>query len=188
MTANSRSNLYLGLLCIGFATVLVFVWIPLDTESGIIEKVRGRFNIGDALAPTVAACFVLVGSVLLLVFERNDPFQPTLRKSHVLFITGLIAVTIVSLLVMRFAGPFFAEIANLFRDEPVEYRLLRATPGWKHIGFILGGVMMVSGIIVIVERKFSRRALLTAILAVTAMIVVFDLPFENLLLPPNGDV
>ena len=100
----------------------------------------------------------------------------------------LMVVTIVSLLVMRFAGPFFAEIANLFRAEPIEYRLLRATPGWKHVGFVLGGVMMVSGIIAIVERGFSRRGLLTAVLAVVVMILVFDVPFEDLLLPPNGDV
>lgn len=89
---------------------------------------------------------------------------------------------------MRFAGPFMVEIANLFRTEPVEYRLLRATAGWKHIGFVLGGVTMISGIIAIVEHGFSRRGLLVGFLAVVLMIVVFDLPFEDLLLPPNGDV
>ena len=188
MSAQSRSNLYIGLICTVLAVTLIFVWIPLDTDSGIVEKVRGRFNIGDALAPTVAACFVLVGSILLLFFERNDTFQPALGKSHFFFITSLMAVTIVSLLVMRFAGPFFAEIANLFRAEPIEYRLLRATPGWKHLGFVLGGVMMVTGIIAIVERRLSRRGLLTAVFAVVAMILVFDVPFEDLLLPPNGDV
>ena len=188
MPSPSRSNLYIGLICIIFAITLIFVWIPLDTDSGIVEKVRGRFNIGDALAPTVAACFVLVGSILLLVSERNDAFQPVLGNSHFSFIASLMVVTIVSLLVMRFAGPFFAEIANLFRAEPIEYRLLRATTGWKHVGFVLGGVMMVSGIIAIVERGFSRRGLLTAVLAVVVMILVFDVPFEDLLLPPNGDV
>ena len=188
MPAPSRSNLYLGLLCIVFAAGLIFVWIPFDTDSGIVEKVRGRLNIGDALAPTVAAGFVLFGSILLLVFERNDQHQPSLRKSHISFVASLTAVTIASLLVMRFAGPFFAEIANLFRAEPIEYRLLRTVPGWKHIGFVLGGVMMVSGVIAIVERGVSLRGFLTAVLAVTLMILVFDLPFEDLLLPPNGDV
>ena len=188
MSATSRSNLILGLICVVFATALIFIWIPLDTDSGIVEKVRGRFNIGDALAPTVAACFVLFGGVLLLVSERNASEQPALGKSHITFIGSLLAVAVVSLLVMRFAGPLVAEIANLFRAEPVEYRLLRATPGWKHIGFVLGGVMMVSGTIAIVEHRFSRRGFLTALLAVIAMIVVFDLPFEDLLLPPNGDV
>lgn len=188
MFEQSRSNLYIGLICIVFAVTLIFVWIPLDTDSGIVEKVRGRFNIGDALAPTVAACFVLVGSILLLVLERKDALQPAMDRSHLTFITSLIAVATISLLVMRFAGPVFADIANQFRAEPIEYRLLRATPGWKHLGFVLGGVMMVTGIIAIVERGLSRRGLLTAVLAVVVMILVFDVPFEDILLPPNGDV
>ena len=188
MLAPSRSNLYIGLLCIVFAALLIFIWIPLDTDSGIVEKVRGRFAIGDALAPTIAACFILVGGGLLVAFERNGTNQSSLRRSHVLFMGKLFAVTALSLLVMRFAGPLCAEIANLFRTDPIEYRLLRATAGWKHIGFSLGGILMVAGIIAIVERGFSLRGLLTAVLAVLAMIAMFDLPFEDLLLPPNGDV
>jgi hypothetical protein len=188
MSAPSRSNLIIGLLGIVFAILLIFIWIPLDTDSGIVEKVRGRFAIGDALAPTVAACFILIGGVLLVVFERCDPFQSSLTKNHVAFMGKLIAVTVLSLLLMRFAGPAAAEIANLFRAEPVEYRLLRVTAGWKHIGFALGGVLMVAGIIATVERRFSRRGLLMAVLAVAVMILVFDVPFEDLLLPPNGDV
>lgn len=188
MASTSRSNLYLGLLCVVFAVVLIFIWIPFDTDSAIVEKVRGRFKIGDALAPTVAACFVLFGGILLLASERHDPLQFAIGKHHISFMASLVAVTVISLLVMRFAGTFIAEIANLFRTEPVEYRLLRATAGWKHIGFVLGGVMMVSGIIAIIEHGFSRRGLLVGFLAVVVMIVVFDLPFEDLLLPPNGDV
>lgn len=188
MASTSRSNLYLGLLCVVFAVVLIFIWIPFDTDSGIVEKVRGRFNIGDALAPTAAAFFVLFGGVLLLAFERHDPIQTAIGKSHIQFIASLLAVTITSLLVMRFAGPFIAEIANLFRNEPVEYQLLRAEAGWKHAGFVLGGVMMVSGIIAVIEHGFSRRGFLVGLLAVGLMIAVLDLPFEDLLLPPNGDV
>lgn len=188
MSAPSRSNLYLGLLCIAFAAVLIFVWIPLDTDSGIVEKVRGRLNIGDALAPTVAAGFILVGGLLLLIFERNTEDQPTLTKSHFTFFLSSSAIIIVGFGIMRYAGPAVVEISNLFRTEPTEYRLLRATPGWKHIGYVLGGVTIVSGIVAIVEHKMSRRALLTGIVAVIVLIAVFDLPFEDLLLPPNGDV
>lgn len=108
MSATSRSNLILGLICIVFATALTFIWIPFDTESGIVEKVRGRFNIGDALAPTVAACFILFGGILLLVSERSAPDQPALGKSHITFIASLMAVAVTGLLVMRFAGPVLA--------------------------------------------------------------------------------
>ncbi|MGB7317574.1 MAG: hypothetical protein WBC85_06375 [Planktotalea sp.] len=188
MLASSRSNLFIGLLCVVFALGLIFVWIPLDTDSGIVEKVRGRLNIGDALAPTVAACFVLIGGALLLIVERQDPLQTALSKGHLNFLVQLLVVTIASLLVMRFAGPLAGELANQFRAEPIEYRNLRATPGWKHMGFVLGGIMLVSGLISIVERKFSKRAVLTAGFAVLVLIVVFDLPFDDLQLPPNGDV
>lgn len=188
MSAQSRSNLFLGLFFIAVAVVLIFIWIPLDTKTGIFEKARGKFVIGDALAPTVAAGFVLLGGLLLVCFERNAPDQPHISKSQIGFVARLAALVIVSFVIMRFAGPLAVEIANVFRTEPLEYRLLRATPGWKHIGFFLGGVTMISGIIAVVERKLTRRALLTGIIATVVLIGVFDLPFDDLLLPPNGDV
>lgn len=188
VSAQSRSNLYLGLICVGVALVLIFIWIPLDTKTGIVERSRGKFIIGDALAPTVAAGFVLLGGLVLCVFERSADAQPDLRKDQITFVAMLSAVVIVSIGIMRFAGPAAVEFTNMFRNEPIEYRLLRATPGWKHIGFILGGVTMVSGIVAIVEHRLSSRAVLTGIVAVLVLIAVFDLPFEDLLLPPNGDV
>ena len=188
MSAKSKSNLYLGGGFILFAIILVAIWIPLDTDSGIVVKSRGRFNIGDALAPNVAAFFLLVGGLLLTVFERSASDQPAMTKNKLVFILRVMAVVIISLLIMRYTGPLLAEIVNLFRTEPIEYRLLRATPGWKHIGFVIGGTMLVTGVISVVERRFSRRALVTGILAVTVLIAVFDLPFEDLQLPPNGDV
>ena len=185
---QSRSNLVVGLFCIAVALVLIFIWIPLDTRTGIVERARGRFIIGDALAPTVAAGFVLLGGIIVLIFERNDENQPVLSKTKIQFVLSLTAVIIVAFGVMRYAGPAAVELANLFREEPLEYRLLRATPVWKHIGYVVGGVILVSGIIAIVERKLSRRALLTGLAVVVVLIAVFDLPFDDLLLPPNGDV
>lgn len=188
MSARSRSNLYLGLFCIAVALLLIFIWIPFDTKTGIVEKARGRFVIGDALAPTVAAGFILVGGLLLLVFERAAADQPVITKTQIMFVASLTALVIFGFAVMRFAGPVAVEITNLFRAEPLEYRLLRATPGWKHIGFFLGGVIVTTGIVAVVERKLTRRAVWTGIIAVLVLIAVFDLPFEDLLLPPNGDV
>lgn len=188
MPETSRSNLYVGLFCVLVALVLIFIWIPLDTKTGIVERARGKFVIGDALAPTVAAGFVLIGGLLLIVFERNAEDQPTLGLSKIQFVASLVAVIGVGFAIMRFAGPAAVEVANLFREDPLEYRLLRATPIWKHIGYVLGGTFMVSGIIAIVEQKMSRRAVLTGLATVIALIAVFDLPFDDLLLPPNGDV
>jgi len=188
MSAHSRSNLYIGLFFGVAALLAIFIWIPLDTETGLTEKARRRIVIGDALAPTIACGFILVGALLLLLRERTAAAQPVISRSHVAFISRIAGVIILGVFVMRYTGPALAELANLFRAEPIEYRLLRATPGWKHVGFILGGVLTVAGIIAIVEHKLTRRGVLTAIAAVLLIIGVFDLPFEDLLLPPNGDV
>ncbi len=46
---------------------------------------------------------------------------------------------------------------------------------------------MVFGLISLVEHRLSWRRAGAALLAVAALIVVYDLPFDDLLLPPNGD-
>lgn len=185
---SSRSNLYLGLICITLSLLVIFIWIPLDVESGVVEKVRGRFKIGDALAPTVAMGFILVGGLLLVFVERRAPAQPVIQAPQIQFMTRLMGIVVVSLLVMRYAGPVSVEAANQLFTEANEYRLLRTTFPWKYIGFVLGGIMLITGVISLVERRLTFRALLTGIIAVLLIILVFDLPFDDLLLPPNGDV
>jgi len=50
-----------------------------------------------------------------------------------------------------------------------------------------GGDTLVAGVIGLGERRASPRALLWGALAVIGLIALFDLPFDDLLLPPNGD-
>lgn len=188
MQTPSRSNLYLGLACLVFAVFALAVWIPMDVKSGLIEKVRGRLNVGDALAPTVAVCFILIGGLLLVLTERNASDQPVLRRGPTLFILQMVAVIAIAILLMRYAGPLTVSFTNLFAAEPAEYRLLRVFFTWKYIGFVAGGMVLVAGVIALVERRLSWRGLLTAGLIVFLMILFYDLPFDDLLLPPNGDV
>jgi hypothetical protein len=47
---------------------------------------------------------------------------------------------------------------------------------------------MVFGLISMMEGRMRWRTLIISILAVIFLIIVYDLPFENLLLPPNGDL
>lgn len=185
---NASPNLVLGACCALLALLALFVWIPLDTETGLVELTRRHLVIGDALAPTVAAGFVLLGGLLLALGERRAGDQHVFKRDQVVFILGVAAVSITGLLVMRHAGPALVGIVNLSGGEPLEYRLLRATPGWRHVGFALGGVVLVGGLVSLVERRISFRAMLTGIIAALVLIAVFDLPFEDLLLPPNGDV
>lgn len=184
MTRQSKSNLIIGLLCIALALFAIFVWIPLDTDTGLLEKVRRRIKIGDALFPTVAAGFIAFGGLLLVLFERKAPNQPALRLRDLVFIASALALLLIGFAIMRHAGPV---AVALFQGD-AEYRLLRDTAPWKHIGFLLGGVVIVAGLISLAEGRFRPKVLGIAIAVVLAMIAVYDLPFDDLLLPPNGDV
>lgn len=68
------------------------------------------------------------------------------------------------------------------------YRPLRDTAPWKYVGFFFGDTLLVAALIGLVERRVSWRAILVGAGAAVVLIVVYDLPFDDLLLPPNGDV
>ncbi|MBC6408334.1 MAG: hypothetical protein GDA40_09605 [Rhodobacteraceae bacterium] len=80
MPSHSRSNLYLGLVCLAFAALLAFVWGPLDATTGLVEKIRNRLVIGDGLAPTVAAVCVGLGGTLLVEAQTWPLARPPLAR------------------------------------------------------------------------------------------------------------
>ena len=65
MLSENNTNRVLALGAIAAALLIAFVWVPLDTDTGMIEKVRRQVTIGDSLAPTLAAMFIGVGGLLL---------------------------------------------------------------------------------------------------------------------------
>lgn len=182
MTSKFRTTWGLGLVCLIFALVLAVIWVPLDADTGLIEKVRRRVAIGDGLAPTVAAVFIGLGGLLLMLAPgRNGAERITtgnLRFLGVLLL-GLIVVTGL----MRWAGPLAVSLLG-----EGDYRLLRDTAPWKWVGFALGGFALVAGLIIWIEGRVNGRAFWVAAAAVLVLIALFDLPFDDLLLPPNGDV
>lgn len=182
-------NRWLGLFALAASLMIVFVWIPLDVETGIIEKVRRQKQLGDAFAPFVAALIIgLGGFITILEKPARHSANPSLIPpgwgdiKHILFVGGIL---LVSLLLIRYTGPL---LVKLFRGDAAEYRLLRDTMPWKYAGFVVGGVCLISALIAYAERRLRFRHILIALLAVFAMIAVYDLPFDDLLLPPNGDV
>ncbi len=179
---NISANTVLGLSCILFALVVAFVWIPLDTDTWLVEKARGRFTVGDSLAPTLAALFISISGLMLLREQRDGNERPSLENLR--FIAAMIVIGTVAIVVMRWAGP--ATVTLLASGE--EYRLLRDTVPWKYIGFALGGGILVFAMIVFTEQRISLRAAIISALAVTGIILLYDVPFEDILLPPNGDV
>ena len=182
------SNLILGLFFVAFSLVVMFVWVPLDTDTGLIERVRRQVTIGDALAPSVAGLFLLAGGLILLLFERNVPRQPTVSLGDLGFIATVIVLLIASMLVMRYAGPALVSLVSALTQSPMEYRLLRDEVPWKYTGYLLGGGIMLAGLISLVEGRTGLRSIAIAVAAVIVLAVLYDVPFDDLLLPPNGDV
>ena len=173
----------LGLICVIFALLCIAIWIPLDTDTGLIEQVRRRVEIGDALAPTLAAVFILLGGVVLMLGPHRAEAEGEPVAATLGFAAAMLGVLVAGLLVMLYAGP----LALWLSGAPQEYRLMRGTFPWKYIGFVLGGVLAIGGMISLAERRATGGAILIGCGAVLAMIALFDLPFDDLLLLPNGD-
>lgn len=182
----SRTTCYLALAVGLFALVAIFAWIPLDTRSGIVEFSRRRYAIGDGLAPTIAAIVLLLGAVLVFVTDRNTSEPPAVTWASLWFMVKLIAAFGIGVLIMRYAGTVAVALWNLLTGETLAYRYVRDAVPWKHIGYGLGGVTVVAGVISLVEGRVTLRNVLTGIAMVAILIAIFDLPFQNLLLPPNG--
>lgn len=187
-------NLALGLIFTAFALLTLLVWIPNDIETGIVEKVRRRVEVGDAMFPVVIATALLIVSALLAITSAWDirrggaeDSDGRLTLANGRHLAWLIAVIAISLALMVWTGPVVVTAFNAFGADLGSYRELRDTVPYKYLGFILGGLFLVVGLITAIEGRPRLNALLTAVGAVAALILLYDLPFDDLLLPPNGD-
>jgi hypothetical protein len=173
--------------------ISLLVWIPNDIETGVIERFRRQITIGDAMAPTMVAWGVLFVSIALLIDAILSSRAPRASENSVMdaqsfvFLFKLTIVIIIALLLMFYGGPLLVDFLNLVNGESNNYRLLKGSPPYKYIGYILGGFVMVFGSIGVVENKFSTNGAWLPIIAVTVLTLLYDVPFDNLLLPPNGD-
>ncbi len=179
-------DIWIGLAFLAFAVFALALWIPADIESGIIEKVRRREKMGDALFPTaIAVAMVFVALLHLVLSVRRRAEQSDQRPGSALtYLAAFTSLFIVSFLLMRYVGP----VAVSIFAEDASYRQLRDTVPYKYLGFATGGIVLVAGLITMIRGRMTLRAIGVAALAVIALIALYDLPFEDLLLPPNGDV
>jgi hypothetical protein len=183
----TRTNLYLSLGCIAAALVIALVWVPLDSGTGLIEKVRRQVSIGDALAPTIAAGFIGIGGLLVFI-QKREPYPNGVTWRNLGFLATLLAGFAASFAAMRWTGPAVVAVADLFTEADMSYRALRDTAPWKYLGFLVGGTGLIAGMIGWIEGRLTRRTMVIALTAICILIVIYDLPFDDLLLPPNGDV
>lgn len=187
-------SLALGLFFLAFALLTLLLWIPADIESGILETERRRTNIGDAMAPTMIAIGVLMVSIWLVAeallklrADRQPGGPDILDQESVQYMLAALAIFFASFLMMLWIGPLTVEAANWAGAEVGSYRQLRDTVPYKYLGFFGGGFVMVFGFISMVEHKPSWKLAGISLGAVMVIAALFDLPFEDLLLPPNGD-
>ncbi|MEL6103092.1 MAG: hypothetical protein AAFV87_06270 [Pseudomonadota bacterium] len=181
MFRRLSSDTWLGLLACFLALLLIFVWIPLDTETGLIERVRRQVTLGDSLGPTVAAGILLLGGLLTVL--RPDAGGRRLHVQNWRWIAMIIAVVGGALVLMRFVGPWLVE---LFGTTP--YRDLRATPPWSYAGFMLGGTYAIATLVALARGRLTVSAVILGLVTSVAIALFYDLPFDDLQLPPNGDV
>lgn len=172
---------WLGLIATACAALLLFVWVPLDVETGLIETVRRQTTLGDSLGPTVAGTVILLGGVL--TYLHADHSAPTLTRTNMIWLGLLLISLAFGLTVMRYAGP---AVTGLLTDQP--YRALRATPPWNYTGYVAGGTLLVASLISIVRGRLRLSAVLIGLTASLIIALLYDLPFDDLQLPPNGDV
>jgi len=169
---------WLGFLFLAIGLLILFVWIPLDTDTGFIEKVRRSWVIGDSLAPSISAVIISLSALWLIFSAQLGNATKPPDAIDIYFVLKFFLLLVAALLIMRWAGPLLIE----------DYRPLRDTMPWKLIGYMAGGTVMVSGLICFVERKVTLKRVALGFLITLAVALIYDLPFEDLLLPPNGDV
>ena len=131
-------------------------------------------------APTMAELGVDFNADGYFMFAAPDGIPDAAREALSSAIAAL------AFAVVRLAGPLAAELTV------GDYRPLRDEPPWKYIGFVCGGGLLIFGLMSLVERRLSLArlalAFAVAVAVALALALAHDLPFEDLLLPPNGDV
>ena len=181
-------NLIIGLAALCLGLFAIFVWVPLDSSSGIVVKSRGKLKVGDALAPTAAFGMLCVAGLMVLWEERRGRASPKVDPKSHFFVLVMLAIFAVSLFLMRWTGPAVVHFLGIGADQGIGYRELRDTAPWKYLGYITGGTALITATVTLASRGFRMRYLLIGFVMACLMAAIYDLPFEDLLLPPNGDV
>ena len=181
-------NRLTGAVIVALCICALALWVPTDIDTGIIEMVRRRYQIGDMLGPVTALLIMLVGGIWLATSDQEKPVQGVSKATIMLLIYG--GIVALSLMLMRWAGPGAVALGELVGlvEPGTGYRPLRDTLPWKFVGFLLGGGLLVASLSSLADRQWSWRRLALGILIAFVLGAVFDLPFEDLILPPNGDV
>lgn len=183
------AEIVIAAMFLGFGLLAALVWIPLDSETAMIETHRRQTSMGDAFVPIVTAALIAVCAALHLLVnlrrtDTSDTERPVIDGQAMAFLVQLTAITAVCLAVIFWAGPL---AVSLFAEDGATYREMRGTYPYKLMGFALGGTALVLLTTTLIEGRFKPVRLISSFLVVVVLIIIFDLPFDTVLLPPNGD-
>ena len=182
-----RTDFLLGALFLFLALVTLFVWIPLDIDTGLVERVRRRNIIGDSLGPVAAMILIGCAAFTLMRSSQNSPMVSELRITLMHF-GFYIAVFAVTLLVMRLLGPWLIMAVDMGTQTELSYRNLRNIWPLKYVGYVAGGTILLSALSHFMDQSVTLRRIFLFFAISLGIALFFDLPFEDILLPPNGDV
>lgn len=184
---SRTARILLGAAAVAVALLLWLVVIPAGAPGELIEVVRRRARIGDAAMPALAALFIALGGGVL-VFERGGP--PILRTVPV-WPTLFAAVVAAASLAFLYVGDALVALMRNVRPDLAEFRSLRTTLPWAWAPFVIGGAIVVAPLVIASEGLHVRRWLAAfAYGAVVALAIAafLTLPFEDVLIPPQGDL
>ena len=174
-----RQDRLFGVLILLLSCVLLFGWIPNDIESGVLDKIRRRWVIGDAMMPTITA-YVMLMAGLWLIIKPKPANDDAIAAAHYIWMPMLFIAC--SLLIMRWLGPLSADLLGL------EYRQIRTQIPWVYLGYVFGGGSMIFVLSCWEEGRWTWRRLAISLVIALVIALVLDLPLEDIQLPPNGDV
>lgn len=174
--------------CLFIATMAaLFIWVPLDIDTGLVERVRRRNVIGDALGPVTALILIAIAALALVREGRTAPRFVNKGKWHLVF-GFYVALFGITLFVMRYLGPWMISAVDMFIAADLNYRNLRNIWPLKYLGYVTGGTIMLCALSHFMDQSLTRKRALLFLAITFAIALFFDLPFEDILLPPNGDV
>jgi hypothetical protein len=193
---GGRWNLWFGLVVLGFAALCLTVWFPRDIGSGFLqENLTGRVVPGDAFFPVILV-LLMVPLAILLIFSqlrggtaRGGEPVGGIGLANLAFLARAALVTILSLLVMNWAGPALVGITNAVGlTEASGYRALSGTFPFNVAGFFLGATLLTCAFLYITRHELRPRDGLIAASTAALLILLFAGLLDNVQLPPNADL
>ena len=178
-------DLAVALTGCAFALLALLAWIPLDVDTGVIDVWRRNVRIGDAMLPVFSAAGMAVAGAVIGVRSLMQNSGAASGAIDLAFLGWLGLTLVAGLALMLLTGPVVAWIVT---GGETPYRVLRATAPWKYLGFLLGGSVMTFGLMALSLHRPSWRLAALAFVATLVIALLYDLPFDTLQLPPNGDV